>query len=171
MTTQDIGRLAEKYGSAVYNFCLRLTNDTYSAEELYQNTFLKAIEKASSIDENNNPKAYLCTIAVSLYKSSKRKEARRFSIAPTVTLDDASQSAGDFSDEELLKKELFGEIKKAVFSLDEKIRIPVLLHYVSDMPLSDIALFLKVPEGTVKSRLHTARKKIKEKLEVYKNER
>ena len=76
MTTQDIGRLAEKYGSAVYNFCLRLTNDTYSAEELYQNTFLKAIEKASSIDENNNPKAYLCTIAVSLYKSSKRKEAR-----------------------------------------------------------------------------------------------
>ena len=70
MNKSDIGRLAEEHGKYIYGFCLRLTNDTYNAEELYQDTFLKALEKASSIDENNNPRAYLAAIALSLWKSS-----------------------------------------------------------------------------------------------------
>ena len=170
MTISDIGRLAEEYGCAVYNFCLKIAEDTYSAEELYQNTFLKALEKCEAIDENNNPKAYLCSIAVSLLKSSKRKAARRHAIAPTVTIEEVTEKAGTRFEENLLQKELYGVIKSAVSTLDEKLRLPVLLHYVGDMPLSEIAIVMKVPEGTVKSRLHTARKIIKEQLEVYKND-
>lgn len=170
MTVSDIGRLAEEHGSAIYNFCLKITDDTYSAEELYQNTFLKALEKRESIDETNNPKAYLCSIAVSLLKSSKRKAARRHGIAPTVTIEEVTEKTGTRFEEDILKKEFYGVIKSAVSMLDEKLRLPILLHYVSDMPLSEIATVMNVPEGTVKSRLHTARKLIKEQLEVYKND-
>ena len=139
MNKSDIGRLAEEHGKYIYGFCLRLTNDTYNAEELYQDTFLKALEKASSIDENNNPRAYLAAIALSLWKSSKRKFARRAGIAPTDNI--------------------------------EKLRLPVLLFYTAEMSVADIAAAIKCPEGTVKSRLHSARTEIKKKMEVYENGR
>lgn len=165
MKQTDINRLIELHGKKLYNFCLRLCHSTYEAEDLYQDTFLKAIEKISSIDENNNPSAYLCTIAVSLHKSKLRKAARRQEIAPTVPIEESLTSAADsILEEEVVKKELHREILNAVDELDEKLRSCVLLHYISDMSVSDIANALSLPEGTVKSRLFTARKLLKEKF-------
>lgn len=172
MNKSDIGRLAEDHGKYIYGFCLRLTNDTYNAEELYQDTFLKALEKASSIDENNNPRAYLAAIALSLWKNSKRKFARRAGIAPTDNIDNHYDIASDVSaDGDLLKKELCAYVSRAVSELDEKLRLPVLLFYTAEMSVADIAAAIKCPEGTVKSRLHSARTEIKKKMEVYENGR
>lgn len=165
MKQTDIEHLIELHGKKVYNFCLRLCAGTYDADDLYQDTFLKAMEKISSIDENNNPSAYLCTIAVSLYKSKIRKLSRRQAIAPTAPIEESLlQTHGDTPDDEVMKKELCREIRSAVDSLDEKLRVCVLLHYINDMSLGEIAKSLKVPEGTVKSRLFTARNILKEKL-------
>lgn len=161
----DINRLVELYGKKVYNFCLRLCPSVYDAEDLYQDTFLKAIEKISSIDENNNPSAYLCTIAVSLWKSKARKAARRHAIAPQSSIDEQIFVASDYAlEEEIITAELHNDVKKAVSTLDDKLRMCVLLHYVADMSLNEIARAVGVPEGTVKSRLHTARKLLKEQI-------
>ena len=54
----------------------------------------------------------------------------------------------------------------ALAQLDDKLRIPVVLNIYSDMDLSEIALALDIPEGTVKSRLFTARQKLKEYLDT-----
>lgn len=162
----DINRLAEEHGKKLYNFCLRLCKTVHDAEDLYQDTFLKAIEKISHIDENNNPSAYLCTVAVSLWRSKARKEIRRQNIAPTVELEDYLHTQQAPSTEELVLKS--GDslnIKRIISSLDEKLRICVLLHYIYDMPINEIARIADCPEGTVKSRLHSARKIIKDQLE------
>lgn len=165
MKHTDISCLIELYGKKIYNFCLRLCGNTYDAEDLYQETFLKAMEKISVIDEDNNPSAYLCSIALSLYKSKVRKAARRHAIAPTVSIDDATLTAQEKSfEEDILSKELFSEIKTAVSQMDEKLRVCVILHYVASLPLGEIARITRLPEGTVKSRLFTARKLLKEKF-------
>lgn len=165
MKQTDISRLVELHGKKVYNFCLRLCAGTYDADDLYQDTFLKAMEKISSIDEDNNPSAYLCTIAVSLYKSKMRKAARRQAIAPSVPIEESLTTAQtDAPEEDVMKKELHRELRDAVDALDEKLRACVLLHYIGDMPLGEIAKTLDLPEGTVKSRLFTARNILKEKL-------
>lgn len=161
----DINRLIDLHGKKLYNFCLRLCANTYDAEDLYQDTFIKAFEKISAIDENNNPSAYLCTVAISLWKSKARKEVRRQAIAPTVTLEESYHTAQSTPlEEDVVKTELVNDVKRAISSLDEKLRTCMLLHYIYDMQIGDIARTLNCPEGTVKSRLHSARKIIKEKL-------
>ena len=61
------------------------------------------------------------------------------------------------------RKEL---VRDAVAQLDEKYRIPVYLYYTLQLPVSQIADVLKIPEGTVKNRLYRARNILKQKLEV-----
>lgn len=171
MDVSQIGTLVDEYGKDIYNFCRKLTYNEYDAEELYQDTFLKAIDAADRIDVNNNPKSYLLSISVSIWKNKKRKYARRNRIAPSESID--SEENGQIPsdectpEEDLLKKELFQTVKNCVDELDEKMRIPVLLYYNAQMPLEQIAEVLKCPKGTVKSRLYKARMLLKERLEVY----
>ena len=161
----DINSLIEKYGKKVYNFCLRLCQNIHDADDLYQDTFLKAMEKISSIDENINPSAYLCTIAISLHKSKLRKESRRATIAPVSPIEEALvSSSGETPEGDMLKNEMYREIRAAVDSLDEKLRPCVLMHYIADMSIDEIAKALNLPEGTVKSRLFTARNTLRNKI-------
>lgn len=171
MTSEEITQLAESFADSVYGFCLRLTKNVHEAEELCQDTFLKAVEKPDKIDKNNNPRAYLCTVALSLWKSRIRKLVRRQKIAPCAPIDDyISVSDGKTVEDTALARERAQCVNNAVNALPEKLRVPVLLYYMCDMPLTDISNALGCPEGTVKSRLHTAREIIKKDLEALLNE-
>ena len=171
MDVSLIESLVNEHGKDIYNFCRRLTYNEFDAEELYQDTFLKAMDAADRIDVNNNPKSYLLSVAVSLWNNKKRKYARRNRIAPTDSIDSeqSSQIASEEStpEENLLKKELYETVNKCVNELDEKMRIPVLLYYNAGLSVERIAEVIKCPQGTVKSRLHKARIILKERLEVY----
>ena len=76
MDVSMIETLIDEHGKDIYNFCRKLTYSEFDAEELYQDTFLKAMDAAERIDVNNNPKSYLLSIAVSLWNNKKRKYAR-----------------------------------------------------------------------------------------------
>ena len=67
---------------------------------------------------------------------------------------------------EVIQKEILRQVRKAVADLEEKYRIPVYLFYTAQMSVAEISKVLKIPEGTVKTRLYKARKLLKEKLEV-----
>ena len=67
-------------------FCCHLTGNVQEAEELYQDTFLKAVELMKNIDYENNPKSFLISIALRLWKNKKRKYAWRMRIAGTESL-------------------------------------------------------------------------------------
>ena len=68
-------------------------------------------------------------------------------------------------EESVLEKEKQQMVREAINCLDERYRIPVYLYYLEELSLQEIAEILKIPKGTVKSRLHKARGLLKERLE------
>lgn len=174
MTIQELEQAIALYGKDIYSFCLHLTGNRMAADELYQDTFLKATEKTAQLNTDKNPKSYFLSIALRLWKNQRRKIAWRNRIAPMEELfesmqEDASTAAQDALSG-CLKKEQRQIVQKAVAGLDEKYRIPVLLYYMEEMAVSEIAALLRIPQGTVKSRLSTARKRLESELEDYFNE-
>ncbi|MEE1015492.1 MAG: RNA polymerase sigma factor [Lachnospiraceae bacterium] len=150
-------------------FCCHLTGNVQEAEELYQDTFLKAVELMKNINYENNPKSFLISIALRLWKNKKRKYAWRMRIAGTESLIEETVEnleAENCPVEEMIQKEIQRQVRKAVAGLEEKYRIPVYLFYTVQMSVAEISKTLKIPEGTVKTRLYKARKLLKEKLEV-----
>ena len=168
MTLDDIELLVDRYGKEIYSFCLKLTLNKEDAEDLYQNTFLKALELRKKLNKNNNPKAFLITIAINLWKNYKRKYVRRNKIAPLIYIDDCNHKiTTSISAENIaLKNILEAELIISVNNLKEKFRLPIIMYYNGSLSIEEISKILKIPKGTVKSRLHKGRMIIKNELEV-----
>lgn len=172
MKVTEVNELVNDNGKDIYNFCRQLTRNKEEADELYQDTFLKAVEICDRIDRESNPKSYLLSIAAKLWKNRKRKFAWRGRIAAV----ESYQEEFDYGDgpwepvqgpeEELLEKEKQEMVAKAVGSLKDEYRVPMYLCYALELSLKEIGRILHLPEGTVKSRLYKARKEVKKYLEV-----
>lgn len=168
MTMKELERCIEVYGKDIYTFCLWLAKDQEYADDLYQDTFLTAIEVIDRIDSNENMKSYLLSISIRLWKNRKRKWAWRNRIAPTVEM--AEDFYVDLAYEEkdrVLDNEKSAVLKSAIAKLPEKYRVIILLHYMEEVPQEKIASILRAPIGTVKSRLYAARQLLKSELEEY----
>ena len=173
MTIVELEQCIDIYGNDIYSFCRHATGSIQEGEELYQDTFLKAVELLERMDINQNPKSYLLSIAVGLWKNKRRKYAWRQRIAGMESLEEKdeyqnipSREGNALPEQNLLQKEQNDLIHKCIRKLPEKYQILLYLYYASEFSISEIAVCLKQPEGTVKSRLHKARKLLKEKLEV-----
>ena len=97
-----------------------------------------------------------------------RKQARRNRIAPCGNLDDEGETIlhfGESIEENFFRKELMAQVDRIIQSLPEKIRVPLILFYLSDCSIEQIAGIIKKPPGTVKSRLFKGRSLIKKRLE------
>lgn len=169
MKVTELEKCIELYGKDIFAFCRQLTYSKQEAEELYQDTFLKAMELIHKIKTEDNPKSYFLSIALRLWKNSKRKYARRKQIADMESLTEEEQDIEDncYSlEDEVVAKERAREIRIAVKELADKYRMPVYLYYMEELSVPEIAKVLKIPKGTIKSRLYQARKLLREKLEV-----
>ena len=82
MTRQEFIDLLEREGTGVFSFCRMLAGSKEEAEELYQETMLMATERLSYIDCTKNPKSFLISLCVGIYKNNRKKAARRQRIAP-----------------------------------------------------------------------------------------
>ncbi|MCM3042494.1 sigma-70 family RNA polymerase sigma factor [Paenibacillus motobuensis] len=163
----EVERLIYAYGSRVYTFCRKLTFSQTDADDLYQQTFLRILNISLQIDENNNPAGYIMAVTARIWHDERKKYARRQRIAPIQ--DDhvgelSNISSSIFTDIEFEEKQRNAEVREAVQKLPEKLRVPILLYYMSDLPVHEIALALRIPQGTVKSRLHQARQKLRKEL-------
>jgi len=158
--------LADKYGGSVYKFCRSLTYSKEDADDLFQETFLKVLEQPDKISGSENPQSFLFSAALFLWKNWKRKYARRSRIMPVEPLDESNGSVAsqvNIEDDYTAEEEI-QTVRRLVDGLPEKFKIPVILYYTMEMDISEIALTLKIPGGTVKSRLFTARKIIRKGL-------
>ncbi len=165
----DINELVKLHGKAVYGFCCKLTKNRDDADDLYQETFLKALELHHKINKDNNPKGFLISIAIKLWKNNRRKYARRQRIAPTEELiahENVVTNSVPTPEDIVITNELCTAIQAAAEKLSNKLKIPLYMYYTAEMSNEDIASSLNIPEGTVKSRLHKARKKLKEILDL-----
>jgi RNA polymerase sigma-70 factor (ECF subfamily) len=167
----ELTHLIENHGKDVYGFCCKLTRDKHQADDLYQETFLKAIEVCHKIDRNKNPKSFIIAIAANIWKNQNRKFGWRHRIAKIVEFKDDLDNKSymiDTTTPELvaISNEVYTMIDRASASLNDKLRIPLYMYYNTGLSIEDIASALKIPKGTVKSRLYKARKLIKEYMEV-----
>ena len=155
--------LVDTYGESVYKFCRSLTYSKEDADDLFQETFLKVLEQSYKASARNNPKGFLFSTALYLWKSWKRKVARRSRIVPVGPLDETAASDVDVEGSYVAREDR-RIVRELVDALPEKYKIPIILFYTIELGVSDIASVLKLPAGTVKSRLHKARKLIEEGL-------
>jgi len=149
------------YGPRLFGLCMTLCRNRDDAWDLYQDTWLRAYEKQDNYDSSYTYEGWLTTICVNRY----RDVLRRLKIAPFFdlfsTTEDKDRAIEDIPVEE---KEDFSEVRHAVDELPEKFREAVILYYFEEKDIRRTAQILKVPEGTVKTRLMKARKLLKEVL-------
>ena len=168
MQAEELEKCIDSFGDDVYKFCLKICLNKDEAEDLYQQTFLKALESNFILDWDNNPKALFFSISYKLWKSNVRKLARRYKIAPTINIDEKSINmlySNENIENNFLEKNLINEIAKIIDSLPNKIKVPLILYYLFDFSTNNISQVIKKPVGTVKSRLFKGRGIIKQRLE------
>jgi len=167
MEKSYIESVINEYGRDIYSFCVYLTGSRHEADDLYQQVFLIAIEK-NNLDVDNNPKSYLLAIAANVWNNKKRKFLWRQNKVQTIHYEkeNLEQIAGEKGspENEFIKREELIRVRKLVDELPDKMKVVILLYYMEDMSIEEISKTLRIPIGTVKSRLHQAKKKLKERL-------
>ena len=170
MNKQLLEHYIEAYGTDIYSFCIRLTQNREQAEELYQDTFLAMCEK-EDWKEEGNVKSYLLGITIKLWQNRKRKFAWRKRIAAEIPIS-KEQGVEAFSADENLEQHMVSKeeqeaVWKAVYKLPEQLRIVILLYYMEDFKVAEIAEKLSLSISNVKSKLMRARRYLKQELEDF----
>ena len=169
MNKQLLEHYIEAYGTDIYSFCIRLTQNRELAEELYQDTFLAMCEK-EDWKEEGNVKSYLLGITIKLWQNRKRKFAWRKRIAAEIPVSKEQGleafSADENLEQHMVSKEEQEAVWKAVYKLPEQLRIVILLYYMEDFKVAEIAEKLSLSISNVKSKLMRARRYLKQELEL-----
>ncbi|MBW3579516.1 MAG: sigma-70 family RNA polymerase sigma factor [Actinobacteria bacterium] len=166
---------------ALYSAAMRMTRNPADAEDLVQETYLRAYRGFSGFREGTNLKAWLYRILTNTYINRYRAKQRRPDETHLDDIEDfylyrrlgglegarATRSAED----ELLDQFSEAEVKEAVEALPEQFRIAVLLADVEGFSYKEIAEILDVPIGTVMSRLHRGRKGLQKRLYEFATDR
>ena len=163
---------AMEYAPQLYSAALRMTRNPADAEDIVQETFLKAYRAYETFTAGTNLKAWLYRILTNTYINKYRKQQRRPSEVELGELQDiylfkrvGEQSGASRSAEEDMLDEFVDEdIIEALESLPDNFRMPVLLADVEGFSYKEIAEMLDIPIGTVMSRLHRGRKALQRKL-------
>ena len=166
--------LAMEYMPALYSAALRMTRNPSDAEDLVQETYLKAYRAFGGFEAGTNLKAWLYRILTNTYINTYRAKKRRPEIADVEDVEDlylyrhlgADRPAGlgRSAEEEALERVTDTEVKEAIESLPESFRIAVLLADVEGFSYKEIAEITDVPIGTVMSRIHRGRKALQKAL-------
>ena len=147
-------------------FAVNLTKDTETAKDLFQETLYKALANQEKYNAGTNIKAWLFTIMRNIFINDYRRKARQLIIydnSPSDYLLNSTQSAITNSAETSMRVK---EIYRAVQQLPEIFKTPFLLYF-EGYKYHEIADMLKEPLGTIKSRIHFARKLLKEQISRY----
>jgi RNA polymerase sigma-70 factor (ECF subfamily) len=160
----------------LYSAAIRMTRNPADAEDLVQETYLKAYRAYDRFEEGTNLKAWMYRILTNSYINRYRAKQRR----PDETdLDDVEDmylyrrlggeqsGLGDSAEEAFLASVTDEDVKAAIESIPENFRMAVLLADVEGFAYKEIAEILDVPIGTVMSRIHRGRKALEKELHEY----
>ncbi|MEW6511582.1 MAG: sigma-70 family RNA polymerase sigma factor [Bacteroidota bacterium] len=157
----------------LYGYAMYLTGGREEANDLLQETYLKAFRFFDRFEQGTNAKAWLYRIMRNTYINDYRRVKR---LPDLVEYDEQisayQMSSRDEKAPDAIEGELFGdEIAQAIASLPEKFKSVIVLRDVEDLPYEEIAETLDIPIGTVRSRLHRARGILFDTLRGYAEER
>jgi RNA polymerase sigma-70 factor, ECF subfamily len=156
----SIEGLMRRHYAYILRLALSILDDLDDAEDAAQETFVRAAAALDSFRGEASEKTWLYSIAVNVCASQLRRLRRRRALESVLKgiLQVAGQEPGP--EENSIDREQDRLLRNALQNLDEKHRIPIVLHYLEGMSALEIAEILKVKCGTVYSRLHYAREKL-----------
>ncbi len=160
--------IVQRFNRRIFNICYRFTGSPDDAEDLTQEVFIKVYRTLSSYDvEKGAFQTWVTTMTRNLlvdhFRKSKLERATDSLEEPTtaesdsLSLSDQIEDLGPTPDQRLLTRETQELVQKALQKLSPELRESVILRDLQDMDYREIALALKVPEGTVKSRINRGR--------------
>ncbi|MBC7902285.1 MAG: RNA polymerase sigma factor [Gemmatimonadaceae bacterium] len=166
MSTLEFNQLLVNNAEFLKPFAVTLTKDSDAAQDLYQETLYKALANSDKYNVGTNIKAWLYTIMRNIFINNYRRKAKQntiFDNSPNDFLLNQSQASAANSAESILKLK---DIQQAIHGLPEIFRNPFLLYF-DGYKYHEIAGMLAEPLGTIKSRIHFARKLLKAQIERF----
>ena len=170
-------REALPHTDLLYNYALRMTNNPADAEDLLQETFLKAYRFWDSYEQGTNVRAWLFRILKNSYINRYRKQSREPDTVEYNEIEGFFTSVRDRGtestdlQEKIFRNLLDDDVTQAIADLPEEFRTIVILSDIEGLTYEEIAEFVDIPLGTVRSRLHRGRKLLRASLIDYARKR
>ena len=158
----DFERYVAEYSPELTRFCMKLCANIHDAEDLFQDTWARAFDKYEQYDPARSFKSWLFAICANTFKNAKKSKYHS-TAAVFATQEEKERFIRSIPCEEQ-DVDAFLDLHAAIHTLHKKHRVVLVLYYFREFSLSEIAEMLDIPEGTVKSRLHTAKNLIKRRL-------
>lgn len=162
------------HANALYNFAFHLTYNDADADDLVQETFLKAFKYIDHYQAGTNAKAWLFKILKNGFINQYRKKSKAPNVVDYEDIiafqdvdEDSDQKNGNDLRVEIFDSLIGDEVSFALNSLPVDFKTVILLCDIEGFTYEEIAKIIDIPVGTVRSRLHRARNLLKEKLEKY----
>jgi len=159
----DIETLMRLYGNDVLRTAYMYVKDSHAAEDIFQDVFIKVNQKLNTFQGNSSIKTWIIRITINTCKDYLKSAWNRRVVPMMEYQEDSIISETDYDDVE--KQDTKDMIMKEVLSLPSKYKDIVLCVYYHQMSLTEAAGVLNIAEGTAKSRLSRARKRLKAALE------
>jgi RNA polymerase sigma-70 factor (ECF subfamily) len=151
-------RLVEQYQSLLFSMCMRMLNHRQDAEDVLQDTFVRALRGIRGFDENRPLRPWLLGIAANRCRTALSRRGRR----PIVSelLEAEAGRGGAVADPD----DLGGELARAIADLRPKYRMVFIMYHEQGLPYEEIGQAMGCPLGTVKTWIHRARAQLAEAL-------
>jgi RNA polymerase sigma-70 factor (ECF subfamily) len=173
----DFEKEALPHMNALYNFALRMTGDADDADDLVQETYLKAFRFFDKFEKGTNARAWLFRILKNSYINEYRKVKKEPNKVDYNDIENfyenikSSDVNSNHLVEDVFNNLLDDEISEAISSLPEDFKTVIILSDIEGFTYEEIADFVDCPIGTVRSRLHRARKMLYVRLHKYAQEK
>jgi RNA polymerase sigma-70 factor (ECF subfamily) len=174
---QEFETEAIPHMAALYNFAIRMTRDADAAADLVQDTYLRAFRFFDKFERGTNCKAWLFRIMKNAYINTYRKVSKGPDLVEYDAVEEFYETIrdaavdGDGLVEKMFSEALDDEVSRAIDALPDDFRTVVILCDIEGMTYEEIADFIDSPIGTVRSRLHRARKLLAASLHEYAKDR
>jgi RNA polymerase sigma-70 factor (ECF subfamily) len=166
MTALEFTYQVGNFSKILKPFALRLTRDSDDANDLIQDTLVKAYTNREKYADGTNLKAWLFTIMKNTFITQYQRMVRRNTFIDTTDNLHFINSSESLQDNMALNAFVGEDINKALLKTEEMYRTPFLMYF-NGFKYHEIAEELDLPIGTVKNRIHIARKELKNQLKMY----
>ena len=167
MATGDFERQALQHLDALYNFAMYLTRNPPEADDLVQETYLRAFRFSHRFQPGTHLRAWLFQILRNTFLTFYRLRERESALAEDGVPDWDVPMFHDAPDDTAGAMEAHTDLERAMHRLPEEFRTVLLLAEVEGMPLEEVARVMGCPVGTVKSRIFRAKERLRALLRDY----
>ncbi len=166
MTALEFSYSLNQMTTALRPFALKLTKDAEEANDLLQETMLKAYTNRDKFADGTNLKAWLYTIMKNTFITNYQRMVRRNTFIDTTDNLHYINSTENITQNLAYSSFAMKDMQEAIDALDDAYKTPFIMHF-RGFKYHEIADRLNIPIGTVKNRIHIARKELKKKLKTY----